>query len=333
VIHRLAAALALVAIGISVSTAAAPVLSASWHDGPCTDNVGITVVIDFQELDPGVANVRCVPAAVTSGLDALTQAGIAWEGTSRFPGLVCRIAGKPGTNTEPCVNAPPLSAYWEYWIAPRGGQWCFSNVGAGSRTPPPGSTEGWSFALNRTSSDTPPPRFQPPAAIDGDPPHPLSGGDCGTAASQTTSTTVQPADSSTTVAIATPQPPVAPAPTTIASAVVTATTLPKPVGGATTTTSVATTVTTIAAAIGSSTTIGSTIDSDTTNVTAGALVAAAPTTLSLAVGSTVPLGTVDLGDDGRGGSGFGVATVIGIVAAASLVGAGVWAARRRRVMP
>jgi hypothetical protein len=48
---------------------------------------------------------------------------------------------------------------------------------------------------------------------------------------------------------------------------------------------------------------------------------------------TTPLGTVDLGDDGRGDGGFGAATAIGIVVAASLIGAGVWAARRRRAVP
>ena len=148
-IRRVIGALTLVAIGIPVPTAVASAQPATWYDGPCADNVGITVVIDFQELTGGV-NVRCVPGPVTSGLDALDKAGVSWEGTRRFPGLVCRIAGKPGTDTEACVNAPPLSAYWGYWVAPRGGQWCFSTLGAGNRKPPPGTVEGWSFALNRT---------------------------------------------------------------------------------------------------------------------------------------------------------------------------------------
>ncbi|MEO7371002.1 MAG: hypothetical protein ABIZ69_09075, partial [Ilumatobacteraceae bacterium] len=148
-IRRLAAALALVAIGISVPVAMTPAQSASWYDGPCTDNIGITVVIDFQELVPdSPANVRCVPGAVTSGLNALDQAAVTWESARRFPGLICRIAGKPGTDTESCINAPPLNAFWGYWLAPRGGQWCYSDIGAGSRTPPPGTVEGWSFSLD-----------------------------------------------------------------------------------------------------------------------------------------------------------------------------------------
>ncbi len=108
-IRRLIGALTLVATGIPMPVAAAPAQPVSWYDGPCLDNVGITVVIDFQEL-PGGVNVRCAPRPVTSGLDALDKAGISWEGTRRFPGLVCRIACMPGTDNEACVNAPPLSA-------------------------------------------------------------------------------------------------------------------------------------------------------------------------------------------------------------------------------
>src|SRR5215218_10404000 len=113
----------------------------AWHEGPCTDNVGITIVVDFQELG-GAVNVRCAPGPVTSGLQALDQADIAWEGTRRFAGVVCRIAGLPGAADEACIDTPPATAYWSYWLAPRGGQWCYSTVGPGSRTPPPGSVEG-----------------------------------------------------------------------------------------------------------------------------------------------------------------------------------------------
>jgi hypothetical protein len=63
-------------------------------------------------------------------------------------------------------------------------------------------------------------------------------------------------------------------------------------------------------------------------------VSATPSTSTVdggTVASNAVLGTVDLSDDRRGSGGFGPATAVGIVAAAGLVGAGVWAARRRAV--
>ncbi len=214
-IKRLAAtSLAFVAAGLAVPVASPAMSQAGWYDGACTDNIGITVVIDFQDLGGGV-NVRCAPGPVTSGLDALDTAGIAWEPTRRFAGFVCRIAGRPGPDTEPCGDTPPATAYWSYWVAQRGGTWCYSNFGAGNRTPPPGTVEGWSFSLNRTGSQTPPPGYAPPAPIPGEPANPLKPSDC-TVPTPTPTPTSTPASVATTVAATAP--PATPAPTTAASA-------------------------------------------------------------------------------------------------------------------
>jgi len=137
--------------------------AAESYEGPCVDNVGVTVVVDFQELGGGVngeVNVRCAPGPVTTGLDALDKAGILWEGTRQFPGFVCRIAGQPGPDREACAVTPPATAYWTYWAAQRGGDWCYSSVGAAGRKPPPGSIEGWSFALDKVAVDVPPPEHR-----------------------------------------------------------------------------------------------------------------------------------------------------------------------------
>jgi hypothetical protein len=336
VIRRLAAALTLVALGIPVPVAAAPAQSASWYEGPCLDNVGITIVVDFQELGGGV-NVRCAPGPVTSGLDALDKGGIAWESARRFPGVVCRIAGKPGTDVEACGNTPPLSAYWSYWIAPRGGQWCYSNTGAGNRTPPPGTIEGWSFALGRSSANTPPPGYAPPPPIDGQPPNAVRASDCGSPPSNPPSTP--------TTTAPPPVPAPSPPPPTVATAppatqviseapVATPASVDPPVGAAaspSTSTSSSIAATAAAASSAPSTTTSSTdasrsIDTDDAPALGGAISTTTPT------GSTAALGTVDLGDDGRDNGGFGVATAIGIVVAGSLIAAGVWAARRRRLV-
>ena len=316
-------------------------------DGACGDNVGVTVVIDFQELGGGV-NMRCAPGQVTSGLDAFGIAGIAWEGAVRQPGFVCRIAGKPGPGSDPCLNASPDTAYWSYWVAPRGGSWCYSNFGAGNRTPPPGSIEGWSFALNRSGSDVPPPRVAPPAAIPGEAPIPLSTGDCG-------APTVVPATSTATTTV--PPSPL-PAPTSTAAAV-SITTPVDPGGGepgagnpgdgrqSVTTvrprtsppTTVALPSTTTNTAARPATTVRATMTTDPDATTISSVdddvgsEGDAGRDGDVAGGvndSMVPLGSVNLGADGRGDGGFGASTLLGILLVAALTTAGIVAARRRR---
>jgi hypothetical protein len=351
VIRRLAAALALVAIGIfvPVAPAPAPAHAARWAEGPCTDNVGITIVIDFQELDGGV-NVRCAPGPVTSGLDALDQAGIVWEGTRRFPGVVCRIAGKPGAGSESCVNTPPATAYWSYWVAPRGGPWCYSTAGAGNRTPPPGTIEGWSFALGRVSVDIPPPRFAPPAAIPGEAPNPLNGADCGSPAATPNPPAPTPAPTIPPPAPTNaPASPAAPQTSTVlaepdsASTVVTtppqqaaggptgSTTVAANAAGSTSTTGPGSAVVTTSSGV--STTRPTTASTGALDQSSSANSIDASGDTSGAIAGSVPLGTVDLGDDGRGDGGFSPAAGLGLLIAAGVGGTSVWAARRRRGMP
>lgn len=337
------------ALVVTTAAVGSPAQSqAAWYDGACTDNVGVTVVVDFQELGGGV-NIRCVPGPATSGLDALAKAGVAWEGTLRFPGFVCRIAGKPGPDTEPCATTPPDSAYWTYWIAPRGGSWCYSTSGAGARTPPAGTVEGWSFALNRTTSSTPSPRSAPPPPIAGQAPAPLNPSDCGVPTEglpETTASTAPPLTTAPTT------PPPAPPATTARPTPTVATTTPGIPGGASPggvvgpdpggvaggttvapqpgTTSAIGTTTTVRP--GTATTVGTATTTDRRTTTT-------PSdedddrTLDVAGGandSAVPLGSVDLGDDGRGGGGFGASTALGILLVAALAAAGIVAARRRR---
>ena len=133
----------------------------------------------------------------------LAKAGVSYQTTQRFPGFVCRIAGKP--SNDPCVNTSPASASWAYWLAAPGGSWCYSTLGVGSRKPAPGTFEGWSFALNRTADAIPPPRFAPPPAPAGSPPAELNGNDC-----PSTPTTLP---ATTTAATTTAPPTTAPPPT------------------------------------------------------------------------------------------------------------------------
>lgn len=167
-----AAAVALVlGIGTAVagpSTTAHAIDTTKGSAGYCPDDDGVTVVIDFQELG-GSTIIRCAPGDQDTGLDALKNAGIQITGTNRWgEAFICRIEGKPGTDTEPCIDTPPATAYWSYWYASNGGSWTYSQWGVMNRTPPPGSFEGWSFSLNRTETSNPPPGVVPTRPSDED---------------------------------------------------------------------------------------------------------------------------------------------------------------------
>jgi hypothetical protein len=156
---RIGAVLAM--LGAVVVCGPAPVAAAAGTAGFCPDANGVTVVVDFHELG-GATTVRCAPGPQSSGIAALRNAGFSVTGTARWgDAFVCRINGKPGPDTEPCINTPPTSAYWSYWYAADGGSWTYSQAGALGRRPLLGGFEGWSFALNKSESTAPPPRVAP----------------------------------------------------------------------------------------------------------------------------------------------------------------------------
>lgn len=166
--------------------------------GPCADDTGVTVVVDFQALgshgghDGGVI-VRCAQGSGMTGLDALHNAGFQVSGTTRWgQGFICRLEGRPAADeplpidgndgyTEPCVDTPPAQAFWSYWTAEKGGPWVFSQLGVKNRTVPEGTFEGWSFSLNGTASSNPAPRFSPQRETSPQPTSPGDDGDGGDA--------------------------------------------------------------------------------------------------------------------------------------------------------
>jgi hypothetical protein len=156
---RVAAVLAVLAA--TVAAPPLPARAAAAQSGPCPDADGVTVVVDFQGLG-GSTIVRCAAGPQETGLAALKSAGISITGTLRWgEAFICRIEGRPGADTESCRDTPPANAYWSYWHASNGGSWTYSQQGVAYRTPPPGSFEGWSFALDATATGAPPPRVAP----------------------------------------------------------------------------------------------------------------------------------------------------------------------------
>ncbi|MGI9579500.1 MAG: hypothetical protein ACR2OH_14980, partial [Microthrixaceae bacterium] len=133
--------------GSDVSAAVAAPARSAASAGPCPDDSGITVVVDPGDLG-GPVQVRCVPQSAANGIEALAMADFEVDATVRFSGFVCRIDGRPANDR--CVNTPPATAYWSYWVADRGGPWCYSDLGAAVRGPVRGTVEGWSFSRSGT---------------------------------------------------------------------------------------------------------------------------------------------------------------------------------------
>jgi hypothetical protein len=116
----------------------------------CTGKTGISVVVDFTKLG-GKVKVGCDGKPPANGLVALKRAGFTYTFVPRMPGFVCTIDHRP----RKCNGAPP-SAYWSYWHAKPHGKWIYSNLGAGSYHPKPGSVQGWAFGNGK------PPKISPP---------------------------------------------------------------------------------------------------------------------------------------------------------------------------
>ena len=149
---------ALVAVLASVLTLASPTAPPAVA-ATCD---GVWVVVDARAAG-GSLSTRCAPGSPPDGLAALQQAGHTSTFVPRIPGMVCTIDARP----DPC-NGAPASAYWSYWFAEAGGAWTYATVGAGARTPPPGSVEGWRFGDGSAPPGVAPPTNQPPPPAEPD---------------------------------------------------------------------------------------------------------------------------------------------------------------------
>lgn len=143
---------AMVAVLASVLTLASPAPSPAAAD-TCD---GVWVVVDARAAG-GSLSTRCAPGSPATGLAALEKAGYDYAFVPRIPGMICTIDARP----DPC-NGAPASAYWSYWHAAAGGSWTYATVGAGARTPPSGSVEGWRFGDGSAPPGSSPPANRPP---------------------------------------------------------------------------------------------------------------------------------------------------------------------------
>jgi hypothetical protein len=95
--------------------------------GDCTATSGAVVAVDFGHFGGPV--VRGCDAHPSTGLNLLHNGGFSTAGTAHDgPGFVCRIGTAgfgdgtqyPTPADEACLQTPPASTYWSYWIAPAG---------------------------------------------------------------------------------------------------------------------------------------------------------------------------------------------------------------------
>ncbi len=154
-------------------TPAAAIDTGRGDAGHCTDDTGVTVVVDFGKLG-GTPIVRCNSQGTRgTGLDALKGAGFQVSGVQRWgESFICRIENRPSATEklplqgdegyrETCIDTPPATGYWSYWHAGNNCAWEYSQWGVKNRDFVSGGYEGWSFSLNASSDDNPQPRVAP----------------------------------------------------------------------------------------------------------------------------------------------------------------------------
>ena len=111
------------------------------------------VAVDFGHW--GGPIVRSCGSTPATGYALLNQGGWHTTGTQHDgPGFVCRIGYDryrdgtqyPTPSQEPCLLTPPAGAYWTFWQASPGQDtWTYSQSGAMSYDPAPGSVSLWVF--------------------------------------------------------------------------------------------------------------------------------------------------------------------------------------------
>jgi hypothetical protein len=124
--------------------------------GDCSTTSGVIVAVDFGPWGGDVQ--RGCDATLTTGYAALQAAGFTTAGDDHDgPAFICRIDDDPPPSQDPCVATPPVAASWYYWHADAGQDaWSFSQLGATSYQPPPGSVDAWVFGGPNS-----PPSFSP----------------------------------------------------------------------------------------------------------------------------------------------------------------------------
>lgn len=140
VVGLLASALSLV-VAVPATPAHAADPGPTVTGDPCAPGVGVTVVIDYQQLGGGL-EVGCAPGEQASGFTALSNAGFTInESGGPVAGTVCQVEGKPAFGYPGCW----FDGFWGYWKSDGAEAWQWSDVGASSGPLAIDRVEGWSW--------------------------------------------------------------------------------------------------------------------------------------------------------------------------------------------
>ncbi|MBM7519421.1 hypothetical protein [Nocardioides nitrophenolicus] len=152
----------------SLRTAAATILvaatvallpQATAHAAGCAGSSGVSVVVDFNELNGGSLSAACVGNG--GGKTAATlfdTAGYKLSPVTGEAGAICKVSGYP--EDAGCVNMPPATAYWSLWWSDgKSGTWWYADAGAGNLTVPDGGYVA--FAWHQGSGRATPPDVTP----------------------------------------------------------------------------------------------------------------------------------------------------------------------------
>ncbi|MGV9263776.1 hypothetical protein ACWDRR_03805 [Kitasatospora sp. NPDC003701] len=152
-----------------VGAGATPAAATSLPLEQCTTTSGVVLAVDFSKW--GGPLLRSCGTTPTTGYTLLNQGGWKTAGTGHDgPAFICRIGysgfqgGKqyPTPDQEKCVLTPPATAYWSYWHADPGeNSWSYSQLGAMSYQPKPGSVDLWIFGGTNIEGTEGRPTFSP----------------------------------------------------------------------------------------------------------------------------------------------------------------------------
>lgn len=124
----------------------------------CATAEGVTVVVDFKQLGGGVQSVCLPDGGDRYAADLFADAGFPLTYVQRQPDFVCRVAGLPTPEQDPCVYTPPATAYWSlWWTDEDGGDWTYSSLNVGGLRVPDGGYLAFSWS---TGSRPVPPGFR-----------------------------------------------------------------------------------------------------------------------------------------------------------------------------
>ena len=156
---RLARTVTRVAVAAVLAAAAfAGVPTAPAAAAGCATPEGVTVVVDFKQLGGGVRSACLPDGGDRYAAQLFADAGLPLTYVQRQPDFVCRVAGLPTPEQDPCVYTPPATAYWSlWWTDEDGGDWTYSSLNAGGLRVPDGGYLAFSWS---TGSRPVPPGFR-----------------------------------------------------------------------------------------------------------------------------------------------------------------------------